>query len=104
MKPTVLEWYKSPPINTSTIAPRRPHFPLGSMAAHGTEVSGANMANASFTYLGSDANSRMTCQLISWQLPCGFENMKPSSGNAYMEGFYQLSKHLETSPLNSPLV
>jgi hypothetical protein len=28
--------------------------------------------------------------------------MKPSSGNAYMEGFYQLSKHLETSPLNSP--
>jgi hypothetical protein len=40
LKPTVLEWCKSPPINTSTIVPRCPHFPLGSMVAHCTEVSG----------------------------------------------------------------
>jgi hypothetical protein len=42
----------------------------------------ATSINTSFTYLGSYADSRMTCQLISWQLPRGFENMKPSSGNA----------------------
>jgi L-amino acid N-acyltransferase YncA len=42
----------------------------------------AKRANTSFTYLGSYADSRMTCQLISWQLPRRFENMKPSSGNA----------------------
>jgi hypothetical protein len=34
-----------------------------------------------FTYLGSYADSRMACRLISWQLPRGFEHMKPSSGN-----------------------
>ena len=58
------------------------------------EVS-TNMANTSFTSVGSYADSRMVCQLIECQLPRGFENMKPSSGNAYMEGFRQLSKHLE---------
>lgn len=38
-------------------------------------------ASASFTYLGSYADSRSACQLISWQLPCGIQNMKPSSGD-----------------------
>ena len=64
----------------------------------------ATSINTSFTYLGSYADSRMTCRLISWQLPRGFKNMKPSSGTAYMKGFCQFSKYLETSSLNSPLV
>jgi hypothetical protein len=58
----------------------------------------------SFTYLGSYADSRMACQLIAWQLPCGFEHMKFSAEDAEMEGFYYLFKCLETSPLNSPSV
>jgi hypothetical protein len=40
-----------------------------------------NMANTPFTSLGSYADSRMACQLIEWQLPCGFENMSSFSGN-----------------------
>jgi hypothetical protein len=40
LKTTVLDWWKSSPINTSTIARRCPRFPLGSMVAHCTEVSG----------------------------------------------------------------
>jgi hypothetical protein len=61
------------------------------------------MANTSFTSLGSYADSRMACQLIEWQLPCGFENMSSFSGNDRMEGVCHVFKGLETSPLNSPL-
>jgi hypothetical protein len=39
-------------------------------------------ANTSFTYLGSYADSRMACQLVSWLLSHGFENMTSFSGNA----------------------
>jgi len=61
-------------------------------------------ANTSFTYLGSYADSRIACQLLEWQLPRGFENMKLSAGDVWMEGFRHLFKCLETSPLNSPPV
>jgi ABC-type nitrate/sulfonate/bicarbonate transport system substrate-binding protein len=42
----------------------------------------AKPANTSFTYVGSYADSRMACQFIAWQLARGFENMKPSAGEA----------------------
>jgi hypothetical protein len=67
-------------------------------------VTPAKRANTSFTYLGSYADSRMACQLIEWQLPRGFENMKLSAVDAWMEGFSYLFKHLETSSLSSPPV
>ena len=56
----------------------------------------------SFTSVGSYADSLMAYQLIKWQLPRGFEHMKPSAGDAEMEGFCHVFKCLETSPLNSP--
>ena len=50
LKPTVLDWCKSSPINTSTIARRCPHFPLRRVVAHCTEVSGIRL-----TYLRTRA-------------------------------------------------
>jgi hypothetical protein len=41
-----------------------------------------NRVKTSFTYVGSYADSRMACQFIAWQLAHGFENMKPSAGEA----------------------
>jgi hypothetical protein len=61
-------------------------------------------ANTSFTYVGSDADSRIACQIMAWPLPRGFEHMKPAAGDAYMEGCWHVFKDRETSPLNSPPV
>jgi hypothetical protein len=39
----------------------------------------AKRANTSFTSVGSDADSRMACQLISWQLPSCIQTLRYQS-------------------------
>jgi hypothetical protein len=56
---TVLDWCKSSPIDTSTIARRCPRFPLGSMVAHCTEVSGVRP-----TYLRTRAKDVMAMFVV----------------------------------------
>jgi hypothetical protein len=60
LKTTVLDWCKSSPINTSTIAYWCPRFPLGSMVAHCTEVSGVRP-----TYLRTRAK-----EVVAMFVPC----------------------------------
>ena len=45
-------------------------------------VDRSNMATTPFTFLGSQAGSRITCQLSSRQLPRGIENIRSSTGYA----------------------
>jgi hypothetical protein len=68
LKPTVLDWCKSSPINASTIACRCPRFPLRSMVAHCTEVSGVQP-----TYLRTRAKdvaamfATLTQEVAAWE-------------------------------------